>query len=168
MRIFLLATALLLSGANQAAVYKCKNTNGAIEFQDKPCAPGSGGEIAVKGVAPAAAASRDGARGGGTGGDSAALTGLWCEYAVSLDVDGEKDESSPAQWNFGSDTVEYGIRGRGMIKAKLAREGGSFSIDNAMLGGGGQSWEIHSIGANSAVVRGPMGGYFHMRRGGCR
>ncbi|WP_257387155.1 DUF4124 domain-containing protein [Tahibacter caeni] len=189
MRLFVAAAALLLAADLHAAVYKCRNTSGAIEFKDKPCAPGTGGEIAVKGVpgadevtaryAPDADAdestSSDGAtaRSGRTGrgraaGDSSVLRGTWCEYAVSADLDGEKDESMPASWIFDGDALEYRMkRGGSTIKTRIQRDGASFRLDNEMLGGTQRSWEIAAQKGDTVVLRGPLGGYFHLRRGGC-
>lgn len=156
----LLALALLLglSGAH-AAVYKCTSPSGAVEFKDKPCEPGRGGEIQVKGVAPA-----DSADGGSGSGGS--LNGPWCEVAVSLDVDGEKDTSAPVQWNFGKDSVEY-TNPLGTIKAPLARSETGFAVDNGMFGGAEREWEIVSVKGANAVVRSPVVGYYHFRKGSC-
>ncbi len=176
MRLVLLFAAAALSAASaDAAVYKCTGANGAIEFKDKPCPPGSGGEITVKGVArsdessaaPAAGGSDDAQR-AGKGGDSAVLTGVWCEYAVSMDPDGEKDESSPAQWTITGDSLEYRMKIGGTLKSKIIRRGASFAIENGMLGGPDRDWEIQSRRGDTIVLNGPIGGYFHLRRGACR
>ena len=104
MRLLLLFAVAALSAASaDAAVYKCTGANGAVEFRDKPCPPGNGGEITVKGVARSDESSAAPEKGG----DSAILTGVWCEYAVSMDPGGEKDESTPAQWTITGDTLEY-------------------------------------------------------------
>lgn len=188
MRLFVAAAALLLAADLHAAVYKCKNASGAIEFKDKPCAPGTGGEIAVKGVASsdevtaryapdADAADGDGANGdapartrkaGGGNGDSSVLRGPWCEYAVSMDIDGEKDDSMPASWTFDGDALEYRMkRGGSVIKTRIQRDGPHFRLENEMLGGQDRSWEIVAQDGSTVVLRGPLGGYFHLRRGGC-
>lgn len=165
MRLIVAIAATLLSFNAAAAVYKCKNASGAIEFKDKPCAPGTGGEIAVKGVAPADPVSSA----GGKGGSSATLSGAWCEYAVSMDAQGEKDDSMPADWVFDGDTVEYRMkRGGGAIKSRIVRNETGFAIENSMLGGIDRDWEIVSQRDGELVVHGPIGGYFHFRRGACR
>ena len=156
--LFALALLLGLSAA-EAAVYKCTAASGTVEFKDKPCEPGRGGEIQVKGVAPA-----DSAENGGSGGGS--LDGRWCEVAVSLEIDGEKDSTAPVQWNFGKDSVEY-TNPLGTIKAPLARSDTGFAVDNGMFGGGGREWEIVSIKGGSAIVRSPVVGYYHFRKGSC-
>jgi hypothetical protein len=167
MRLLVAIAATLLSFNAAAAVYKCKNASGAIEFKDKPCAPGTGGEIAVKGVAPADPPGHDSAASGK--GSSATLSGTWCEYAVSMDEDGEKDESMPADWTFSGDTVEYRMkRGGGTIKSRIVRSESGFAIENDMLGGVNRDWEIVSQRNGELVVHGPIGGYFHFRRGACR
>lgn len=173
MRLFLLCVvAVLATPSAQAAVYKCTGANGAVEFKDKPCAPGSGGEITVKGVArsdetaaPASADSPNPSKGGGGG---AVLTGTWCEYAVSMDADGEKDESSPAQWTVTGDALEYRMKVGSLIKSRLIRSETGFAIENGMLGGPDREWEIVSRKGDVIVLRGPIGGYFHLRRGLCR
>lgn len=178
MRLYLFCLAAALVAAPlQAAVYKCTGANGAVEFKDKPCAPGSGGEITVKGVArsdettsPASADSPEAskAKAGGGGGGGAALTGAWCEYAVSMDADGEKDESSPAQWTVTGDSLEYRMKVGSLIKSRLIRSETGFAIENGMLGGPEREWEIVSRKGDTIVLRGPIGGYFHLRRGLCR
>lgn len=168
MCLLVITAIALLSFDAAAAVYKCKNAGGAIEFKDKPCAPGTGGEIAVKGVAPAEQAGRDSATDSGKGG-SAMLSGAWCEYAVSMDADGEKDDSMPADWIFSGDTLEYRMkRGGGTIKSRVVRKESGFAIENDMLGGGDRDWDIVSQRGGELVVHGPIGGYFHFRRGACR
>lgn len=187
MRLLVAAAALLLAADLHAAVYKCKNASGAIEFKDKPCAPGTGGEIAVKGVAsadevtaryaPDADESADdgdtSARAGRSGrgkaaGDSSVLRGAWCEYAVSMDIDGEKDDSMPASWTFDGDALEYRMkRGGSAIKTRILRDGPRFQLENETLGGQERSWEVASQDGGTVVLRGPLGGYFHLRRGGC-
>ncbi|HVH35728.1 MAG TPA: DUF4124 domain-containing protein [Tahibacter sp.] len=187
MRLFVAAAALLLAADLHAAVYKCKNASGAIEFKDKPCAPGTGGEIAVKGVASSDevtaryAPDADGSdadagddaparerKAGGGKGDSSVLRGAWCEYAVSLDIDGEKDDSMPASWTFDGDALEYRMkRGGSVIKTRIQRDGASFRLENETLGGQERSWEIAAQDGSTVVLRGPLGGYFHLRRGGC-
>lgn len=167
MRLLVAIAATLLSFNATAAVYKCKNASGAIEFKDKPCAPGTGGEIAVKGVAPAETVSPGSAS--GKGGSSTTLSGAWCEYAVSMDAQGEKDDSMPADWVFGGDTVEYRMkRGGGTIKSRIVRKESGFAIENDMLGGGDRDWEIVTQRDGELVLHGPIGGYFHFRRGACR
>ncbi len=184
MRLFVAAAALLLAADLHAAVYKCRNASGAIEFKDKPCAPGTGGEIAVKGVPSADevtaryAADADGSDDDGDtpardrkasgGGDSSVLRGAWCEYAVSVDIDGEKDDSMPASWTFDGDALEYRMkRGGSAIKTRIQRDGPRFRLENEMLGGQEHSWEIAAQDSSTVVLRGPLGGYFHLRRGGC-
>lgn len=176
MRLVFCLVAAFAAGAAPAAVYKCTGANGAVEFRDKPCAPGSGGEITVKGVArsdesPAPAVDGDEAgtapRKSGGAGDSAQLTGVWCEYAVSMDADGDKDESMPAQWTLTGDTLEYRAK-HGVIRSKILRDGSSFVLDNGMLGGAGRSWNIVSGRGDTLVLHGPIGGYYHLRRGPCR
>lgn len=168
MRLLVAIAATLLSFNAVAAVYKCNNASGAIEFKDKPCAPGTGGEIAVKGVAPADQPGHDSAA-GGKGGGGATLSGAWCEYAVSMDADGDKDDTMPADWTFSGDTVEYRMkRGGGTIKSRIVRKESGFAIENEMLGGVNRDWEIVSQRNGELVVQGPIGGYFHFRRGACR
>jgi hypothetical protein len=187
MRLIAAAAALLLAADLHAAVYKCKNASGAIEFKDKPCAPGTGGEIAVKGVASADevtaryapdadAADDDGDTSvradrsdrANAAGDSSVLRGAWCEYAVSVDIDGEKDDSMPASWTFDGDALEYRMkRGGSAIKTRIQRDGPRFRLENEMLGGQEHSWEIAAQDSSTVVLRGPLGGYFHLRRGGC-
>lgn len=157
---FALALLLGLSGA-QAAVYKCTSPSGTVEFKDKPCEPGRGGEIQVKGVAPADSGGDSSANGSG-----GSLNGRWCEVAVSLEIDGEKDSTAPVQWNFGTDSVEY-TNPLGTIKAPLTRSDSGFAVDNGMFGGAGREWEIVSIKGSNAVVRSPVVGYYHFRRGSC-
>lgn len=172
---------MLLCFNAAAAVYKCTNASGAIEFKDKPCAPGTGGEIAVKGVAPAERAGRpvstesgeDGENGEGAdtppSAGAAALSGAWCEYAVSLLADGEKDETMPADWTFSGDTVEYRMkRGGGPIRSRLVQTESGFALENGRLGGGDGKWEIVSRRGGELLVRSPIGGFFHFRRGACR
>ncbi len=169
MRLLVAIAAALLSFNAAAAVYKCKNASGATEFKDKPCAPGTGGEIAVKGVAPADQADSGSTTGGGKGNAGAVFTGAWCEYAVSLDADGEKDDTMPADWIFSGDTVEYRMkRGGSTIKSRIVRNESGFTIENDMLGGSERGWEIVSQRGGELVVHGPIGGYFHFRRGACR
>lgn len=156
--VFAVALLLGLTGAH-AAVYKCTSASGTVEFRDKPCEPGRGGEIEVKGVAPAGSAG-SAASGGGT------LDGAWCEVAVSLEIDGEKDTTAPVQWNFGKDTVEY-TNPLGTIKAPLLRSETGFAVDNGMFGGAGREWEIVSVKGITAVVRSPVVGYYHFRKGNC-
>lgn len=168
MRLVVAIAATLLSFNAAAAVYKCKNASGAIEFKDKPCAPGTGGEIAVKGVAPADQPGHDSAAASGKG-SGATLSGAWCEYAVSMDADGDKDDTMPADWTFSGDTVEYRMkRGGGTIKSGIVRKESGFAIENDMLGGVDRDWEIVSQRDGELVVHGPIGGYFHFRRGACR
>ncbi len=165
MRLLVTIAAALLSFNAAAAVYKCKNESGAIEFKDKPCAPGTGGEIAVKGVAPADPPGHDSrGKGGGT-----TLSGAWCEYAVSMDADGDKDDTMPADWTFNGDSVEYRMkRGGGTIKSRIVRTESGFTVENEMLGGVNREWQIVSQRDGELVVHGPIGGYFHFRRGACR
>lgn len=177
MRLVFCLVAALGAGGAHAAVYKCTGASGAVEFRDKPCAPGNGGEITVKGVArsdesaaSAAEGSKDAdntASGKASGGDSAQLTGAWCEYAVSAEADGDKDESMPAQWTLTGDTLEYRAR-HGVIRSRIIRDGSSFELDNGMLGGIGRSWDIVARRGDTLVLHGPVGGYFHLRRGTCR
>jgi Domain of unknown function (DUF4124) len=152
---------LLACGSAAAAVYKCTNAQGAVEFKDKPCAPGTGGEIAVKGVVPATPA--DAARGGAGGG----LSGSWCEWAVSLDRNGDKDDTAPVNWKFSADSVEYTAKGLGTIKARLVRKDGAFAVDHGMFGGLERDWDIVEASAGTAVLHGPIGGYYHLRKGSC-
>ncbi|MBL8300342.1 MAG: DUF4124 domain-containing protein [Rhodanobacteraceae bacterium] len=173
MRLYLCCLfAMLLAHPLQAAVYKCTGANGLVEFKDKPCAPGSGSEITVQGVArsdeAAAPASADSTGKAGGGGGGAALTGTWCEYAVSMGVDGEKDESSPAQWTFTGDSLEYRMKIGNIIKSRVIRSETGFAIENGMLGGPDREWEIVSRKGDELVLRGPIGGHFHLRRGLCR
>lgn len=175
MRLLVAIAATLLSFNAAAAVYKCTSASGATEFKDKPCAPGTGGEIAVKGVAPAEPAGHPVSTGSGEGGDApssaggAALSGAWCEYAVSLRADGEKDDTMPADWTFGGDTVEYRMkRGGGPIRSRIVHTESGFALENDMLGGGDSKWEIVSRRGGELLVRGPIGGFFHFRRGACR
>jgi hypothetical protein len=166
MRLLVAIAATLLSFNAAAAVYKCKNASGAIEFKDKPCAPGTGGEIAIKGVAPA---DQSGHESSGKSGSGATLSGAWCEYAVSMDADGDKDDTMPADWVFSGDTVEYRMkRGGGTIKSRIVRKETGFAIENGMLGGVDRDWEVMSQRGGELVVLGPIGGYFHFRRGACR
>ena len=155
---FAAAALLFLAVPAQAAVYKCTNAAGTVEFKDKPCAPGSGGEIAVKGMERAS---------GGSG--SKKLEGRWCEYAVSLELDGEKDESTPAEWNFIGDKVEYKVKGMQVpLKAGLKQgEDGGFGVDHPIFGGAETEWQIVQVRGDSAVMQSPIVGYYHLRKGGC-
>lgn len=181
LRIAVFAATLLLCGASQAAVYKCKTPSGTIEFKDQPCAPGTGGEIAVKGVAPAdrpaAPAGEDDSdqdalrsgqsRGAASGGSAQMLSGRWCEYAVSLDLNGDKDTTAPVEWNFTGDNVEYRTKGLGTLKGRVTRSADGFTVDNPMFGGAGKEWKVVTTAGGATALRGPYGGYMHMRRGGC-
>lgn len=178
---FLLGLIVVLSAVPaHAAVYKCTNASGTVEFKDKPCPPGAGGEITVKGVArsdeaaakPNEDAAEDGAgeskpkKPGNAGGG--ALTGTWCEFAVSMGVDGEKDESAPAQWNISGDSLDYRMKTGAVIKSRIIRNGDAFALENGMLGGPGRDWEIVSRSGDTVVLHGPIGGHFHLRKGACR
>ena len=177
---FLLCIAVALAAAPlHAAVYKCTNASGAVEFKDKPCAPGNGGEITVKGVArsdeTAASAGQNPSNtdkgkeaGKAGGGDVGALTGAWCEYAVSMDANGDKDESSPAQWTISGDSLEYRMKAGGVITSRIIRTATGFAIEHGMLGGPDREWELVSRSGDTLVLHGPVGGYFHLRRGSCR
>jgi hypothetical protein len=177
---FLFGLVTVLSAVSaQAAVYKCTNASGTVEFKDKPCPPGAGGEITVKGVArsdeTAAPQATDEASDAdakpkkpASGGGGAALTGTWCEYAVSMGVDGEKDESAPAQWTINGDSLDYRMKNGAVIKSRIIRNGEGFALENGMLGGPGRDWEIVSRNGDTVVLNGPIGGHFHLRRGACR
>lgn len=165
---------LMLAAPAQAAVYKCTNAAGTVEFKDKPCAPGSGGEITVKGVEPARApgdgdSDADGSGSKRDGGGAKKLEGRWCEYAVSLEIDGEKDESTPAEWNFIGDKVEYKMKGAQMpMQARLQPgEDGSFAVDHPIFGGVEAEWQIVRVRGGQAVLQSPIVGYYHLRKGGC-
>lgn len=171
MKLRFAATMLLcLTATAQAAVYKCTNAAGTVEFKDKPCAPGSGGEITVKGVEPARAPGDDGSDAGNSDGSARKLEGRWCEYAVSLEIDGEKDESTPAEWNFLGDKVEYKIKGAQMpTKARLQPGAdGSFAVDHPIFGGVEAEWQIIRVRGGEAALKSPIVGYYHLRKGGCR
>lgn len=166
---FAAAALLCLAVPAQAAVYKCTNAADTVEFKDKPCAPGSGGEITVKGMEPARAAG-DGGSDGKRGGGAKKLEGLWCEYAVSLEIDGEKDEGTPAEWNFNGDKVEYKVKGAPMpIKARLQQGAdGGFAVDHPIFGGAEAEWQIVRVRGGEAVMQSPVIGYYHLRKGSCR
>ncbi|TDR42511.1 uncharacterized protein DUF4124 [Tahibacter aquaticus] len=157
---------LLLAGSAQAAVYKCTSPSGAVEFKDKPCAPGTGGEIAVKGVPGSdGGSSKDGP--GGSNGSGGGLKGAWCEVSVTSKIDDELDESSPpTQWNFSADSVEV-FTPLGPLQAPLIRGEGSFAVDHPMFGGAEREWSIVSQDSKKAVLEGPLGGFYHLRRGAC-
>ena len=59
-------------------------------------------------------------------------------------------------------------RGGGAIKSRIVRKESGFAIENEMLGGVNLDWEIVSQRNGEVVVLGPLGGYFHFRRGACR
>ena len=177
---FAAAALLLLAAPVQAAVYKCTNAAGTVEFKDKPCAPGSGGEITVKGVEPARAAGDAGAdsdadassnsgASGKRGGGAKKLEGRWCEYAVSMEIDGEKDEGTPAEWNFIGDKVEYKIKGAQVpLQARLQSNAeGGFIVDHPVFGGAEAEWQIVRVRGGEAVMQSPIIGYYHLRKGGC-
>lgn len=167
MKLCFAAVALLaLAAPAQAAVYKCTNAAGTVEFKDKPCAPGSGGEILVKGMEPARAADdSDSSRRGS--GNAKKLDGRWCEYAVSLEVDGEKDEGTPAEWNFIGDKVEYKTRGMQMQARLQPGADGGFAVDHPIFGGVEAEWQIVRVRGGEAVLQSPIIGYYHLRKGSC-
>ncbi|UXI66975.1 DUF4124 domain-containing protein [Tahibacter amnicola] len=169
---------LLLTATVHAAVFKCTDANGHVEFRDKPCTPGNGGEITVEGVPPARQPGADlsgrsddeasTGSGAGTSPSSSQLTGKWCEYAVSMTRDGEKDTSAPATWTFGNDSAEYAYKGAaGGMKGKLIRNGAQFAVDNPLIGGPDKWWTLVSFASGSAILRGPFGGFYHLRPNSC-
>ena len=104
----------------------------------------------------------------GSGGSAGSgLNGAWCEVAITLKVDEELDESSPpTQWNFSVDTVEV-VTPLGALQAPLIRSDSGFAVDHPMFGGAGREWGIVSLAGRKAVLEGPLGGFYHLRRGDC-
>lgn len=160
-RILLLAALIgLVATPAYAGMYKCTNDAGRVEFRDRPCQSGRQQVLNKPAAAPAAAEPS----GTGTAG-AVSLQGAWCEYAVSLSPDGEKDSSDPATWTFNADgTMTYKSAAfNPPLQSRYRLNGDVIEIDNSLIG----SWRIHRSTSSDLVVNGPFGGYGHWRRGGC-
>ncbi len=144
-------------GSAHAEVYKCSLPGGGSEYRDSPCDAGKGGAIEVKG-----AQAKGGAGVGGPSGD-------WCEYAVSIDENSEKDTTAAAQWTFSQNQVRYRLKSAPMASPwmPLKRVEGGFAVDHAMFGGVGRIWRVVRQNGGAMVVHGPLGGADQCRRGGC-
>jgi len=151
----LLLVVTAMAGEARAEVYRCSLPGGGSEYRDQPCSPGKGGAIQVKGGAAASA-------GGGLSGD-------WCEYAVSIDEDSEKDATSAAQWTFNGNQVRYKLKAAPMAGPwmPLKRVEGGFAVDHALFGGAGRIWRVVRQSGGTMLVKGPLGGHFHFHRGAC-
>jgi hypothetical protein len=154
-----------LPAIGSAAVYKCALPGGGHEYRGTPCADASGSQVQVRDPTQP---SRSGpASSGGTG--AAQLSGDWCEFAVSLREDGELDRSAPATWSFAATSVRYRMKGMpaGGPSMPLRRDGAEFYVDDGMFGGADSAWTVVGQRNGAVVVHGPLGGYYHFRRGGC-
>lgn len=151
----LLLVVTAMAGEARAEVYRCSLPGGGSEYRDQPCSPGKGGAVQIKGGGAASA-------GGGLSGD-------WCEYAVSMDEDSEKDATSAAQWTFNGNQVKYQLKTAPMAGPwmPLKRVEGGFAVDHALFGGVGRIWRVVRQSGGAMLVKGPLGGYFHFRRGAC-
>jgi hypothetical protein len=148
--------ACAMAGQARAEVYKCSLPGGGSEYRDQPCSPGKGGAVQVKAGGTASAG------GGGLSGD-------WCEYAVSIDENSEKDTTAAAQWTFNGDQVKYKLKAvpRSGPWMPLKRVEGGFAVDHALFGGVGRTWRVVRQSGGAMLVKGPLGGYYHFRRGAC-
>lgn len=153
---FLLA-ACAMAGPARAEVYKCSLPGGGSEYRDQPCSPGKGGTVQIRSGGPASAGA-----GGGLSGD-------WCEYAVSIDENSAKDATAAAQWTFNGNQVKYKLKAAPMAGPwmPLKRVEGGFAVDNGLFGGAGRTWRIVRQNGGTMLVKGPLGGYYHFRRGAC-
>lgn len=144
-----------MPGLARAEVYKCSLPGGGSEYRDQPCSSGKGGAVKVKGDAAAGS-------GGGLNGD-------WCEYAVSIDEHSEKDATAAAQWTFNGNQVKYKLKAAPMAGPwmPLKRVEGGFAVDHALFGGVGRTWRVVRQNGGTMLVKGPLGGYYHFRRGTC-
>lgn len=153
--VFLLGCAVLPA---HAGIYKCTGENGQVAFSDRPCRSGAQQKIELRRTAPTPAAE------GGGELSAQALVGAWCEYAVSLTIDGEKDSSDPATWTFNTDgSMTYQSRHIRMLRGRYSFDGEVIDVDNGMIG----AWRIHRVTGTGMVLESPLAGYGHWRRGGC-
>ena len=183
MKLAVFVLLLSICAGAQAAAYKCTGANGAIAFQDRPCAGKTGAEIHVDGI-PAAHKPEENAAAEDTDpnappvpkpkkkpkpdGASIDLGGSWCDYAVSVQPEAKGDESKKAEWDFSTDTMSYRAPGATERKsASYTRERDELYIDNALLGGKDRPWIVMRLEDDELLLQEPGSGYHHLRRGTC-
>lgn len=189
MKWAMLLGALLVSGYAQAGVYKCKTASGGVAYQGTPC-QGEGEKMAIHGGNddgidnPEAAATQVADAGAAVSavpetrakaeakkdardelGGAKAVSGSWCEYAVSMTRTGEKDTSMPASWTFSGVTMSYQQRGApAATTMPFHQSGDTLTFKHALFPG---DWVIVSQDGGQLLIKGPVGGYYHLRPGHC-
>lgn len=101
----------------------------------------------------------------------AELKGKWCEYAVSVGLNGDKDTSRPAIWHFNSKSqmsYTYYYSNNSHLKHKekfhdLELEDNFIKISNKFIG----TWKIKSFNNKEMTISGPYGGFGFLKRGDC-
>jgi hypothetical protein len=159
---------LALPCAALAGVYKCPTAEGGYEYRQIACDAEGAGAVEISD--PTVPTSRSKADSGEA--DASSLQGDWCEFAVSLQPDSEKETSSSTWWYFGSDHITYLTTGamwppgKELPKFPLRRAGDAFYVDHDMFAKG-TAWRVHGRQDGAILVRGPYGGYLHLRPGRC-
>ncbi|NVJ59852.1 MAG: DUF4124 domain-containing protein [Gammaproteobacteria bacterium] len=152
-------TFVLFANNALAEIYKCVDSEGNRSFQDSPC-PEETKEETVQIQTGSESPQREFSE--------SLLVGKWCEYAVSLDVDGEKDTSRPATWHFKnkkemSYTYKTKSKPKKEIFNKYSVKDNRININNPYIG----NWDVESFRGLTLILAGPLGGYAHLRRGAC-
>jgi len=164
----LLFLLLLSPGAIFAGVYKCPSANGGYEYRQIACDAEGAGAVEIKD--PTVPTSRSRAESGEA--DMASLQGDWCEFAVSLEPDSEKETSSSTWWYFGGDYITYLTTGaawpagKELPKLPMRRASDRFYVDHELFAKG-SAWRVHGRLDGAILLRGPYGGYLHLRPGRC-
>ena len=149
-------------GPATAAVYKCPLPGGKYEYRGMPCQAGEGERLEVGG----ASASEAGA---GDKPSANSLQGTWCEFGVSASEESAIDSSAQAEWSFIGDTLRYKLKAapKPGPDIPLRRDGQDFFLSDPLFGGGERAWTVLARRNGMIVVKGPLGGYYHFRPGGC-
>ena len=156
--ILLLAVWLSPAGA---VVYKCPLPGGKHEYRGVPCDAGEGERWQVVGE------SADNPAGDTASANS--LQGTWCEFGVSASEDGDIDSSAQAEWSFVGEILRYKLKAAAKPgpDIPLRRDGQDFFVSDSLFGGGERAWIVIGRRNGMIVVKGPLGGYYHFRPGGC-
>ncbi len=159
---FILTSGLLIFAINcHAEIFKCKTKTGAIKFQDSPCDDSQKEEIVLLKEQAGQTVSE-------VEFSDTALIGSWCEFATSTKLNGPKDVSQPATWNFkDKKSMSYTYKSNKKPKKEFLNpyqvEGNSIIVSNKLIG----TWQVINFKGYSMIIEGPYGGYAHLRKGGC-
>lgn len=152
---------LAIYGAH-AGIFKCTLDSGKIKYQDKPCRQAgkqdvfSSNKNRLQVRTPPSAGKKPASF------SKYSLQGDWCEYAVAMKLDGKRDSSDKALWQFKPDgTIIYSSRVIRELKGKYKVTSDGINIDNKMIG----SRKI--VEFTSSTMTQKAFGYHFFRRGPC-